>query len=134
MVPETEVVLRLGIAMILGALVGLEREMDRITAGFRTHMLICLGATLFTIVSLDFPGTSDPSRIAAGLVTGIGFLGAGAIFKAEDRIKGLTTAADLWVLSAIGIAVGIGYYLAAAVATILVVMILVMKKFAAGKL
>ena len=112
MLVESEIVIRLVVAAVLGALIGLERQLDNISAGFRTHMLICLGATLFTIMSFEFVGTTDPSRIAAGLVTGIGFLGAGAIFKDEHIVKGLTTAADLWVVAAIGLAIGIGQFFA----------------------
>jgi len=133
MLAETELLTRLVVSMILGALVGLERQMDAVPAGFRTHMLICLGATLFTVVSFEFAGATDPSRIAAGIVTGIGFLGAGAIFKSETGVKGLTTAADLWVITAIGMAVGMGYYLAAIATTILVVVILILKKVSKGK-
>ena len=91
-------------------------------------MLICIGATLFTIVSTQFVGASDTSRIAAGVVTGIGFLGAGTIFRSENRVRGLTTAADLWVLAAAGIAIGIGYYLAAVSAAVIVFAILYLKK------
>ena len=133
MLAETELVTRLAVSMLLGALVGLERQFDAIPAGSRTHMLICLGATLFTIVSIEFVGATDPSRIAAGLVTGIGFLGAGAIFRSENGVKGLTTAADLWVVTAIGMAIGIGYYVAGIVTTVLVVFILLLKKLSGGK-
>ncbi len=133
MIAETELITRLIIASLLGAVVGIERQLDAVPAGFRTHVLICLGAALFTILSFEFVGTSDPSRIAAGLVTGIGFLGAGAIFKGENHIKGLTTAADLWVVTAVGMAVGIGYYLAALATTLLVVAVLVLKKLTHGK-
>src|SRR3989344_2552651 len=133
MLVESEIVIRLVVAAVLGALIGLERQLDNISAGFRTHMLICLGATLFTIMSFEFVGTTDPSRIAAGLVTGIGFLGAGAIFKDEHIVKGLTTAADLWVAAAMGLAIGIGQFFAAIVATVIVVLILVLKKISGGK-
>ncbi|HIH09871.1 MAG TPA: MgtC/SapB family protein [Candidatus Diapherotrites archaeon] len=126
-------VTRIIVAIILGAIIGLQRQSDGNPAGFRTHMLICLGAAMFTILSLDFPGTTDTSRIAAGIVTGIGFLGAGAIFRGEDKVRGLTTAADLWAVTAIGIAVGIGYYVVAIVSTLLVGAILLLKKLTGGK-
>lgn len=128
MISETDLVLRIAIALVLGGLIGFQREKDDEPAGFRTHMLICLGATLFTVLSMEFVGATDPSRIASGLVTGIGFLGAGAIFKAENKIKGLTTAADLWVLTAVGMAIGIGYFLAAVLTTIAIFLILYLKK------
>ena len=133
MLPEIDLVIRLGLALGIGALIGYQREMDDEPAGFRTHILICVGSALFTILSFEFVGNVDPSRVAAGLVTGIGFLGAGAIFKAENRIKGLTTAADLWVLAAIGMAVGIGYYLAAILTGVIVFIILYLKKVTMGK-
>ncbi|MEK6941897.1 MAG: MgtC/SapB family protein [archaeon] len=128
-ISEFDLILRMLLALAFGAVIGFEREKEEEPAGFRTHMLICLGATLFTVLSMDFPGTSDPSRIAAGLVTGIGFLGAGAIFRAENKIRGLTTAADLWVLTAVGIAIGIGYFVAAAASTVAVLAILYLKRF-----
>ena len=133
MLPEIDLVIRLGLALGIGALIGYQREMDDEPAGFRTHILICVGSALFTILSFEFVGNVDPSRVAAGLVTGIGFLGAGAIFKAENRIKGLTTAADLWVLAAIGMAVGIGYYLAVILTGVIVFIILYLKKVTMGK-
>jgi len=131
--PEIDLVIRLGLALGIGALIGYQREMDDEPAGFRTHILICVGSALFTILSLEFVGDVDPSRVAAGLVTGIGFLGAGVIFKAENRIKGLTTASDFWVLAAIGMAVGIGYYLAAILTGVIVFIILYLKKATKGK-
>ncbi|MFH1587361.1 MAG: MgtC/SapB family protein, partial [Candidatus Diapherotrites archaeon] len=101
LLPEPELILKLILAVILGGLIGLDRELKGRPAGLRTHVLVCVGATLFTIISMSFMATSDPARIAAGIVTGIGFLGAGAIFRSDDHIKGLTTAADLWVIAAV---------------------------------
>lgn len=118
-----QLILRLVLAMILGALVGLEREMHDRPAGLRTHMLVCIGAALFAIISLSV-GDADPARIAAGVVTGIGFLGAGAIFRSKDHIKGLTTAADLWVVAAIGLAAGVGEYMLALIAALIVFLVL----------
>ena len=104
---------KLLLATALGALVGLERQLEARPAGLRTHMLVALGAALLTIVSMSLSVTQpgyDPSRIAAGIVTGIGFLGAGTIIRERDGngIRGLTTAASVWVVSAVGIAVGSG--------------------------
>ena len=114
--------LRLGVALVLGAAVGLERELQRQTAGFRTHALVALGASLFTVVSFSFPGVGDGSRIAAQIVTGVGFLGAGAILRGDQgRIRGLTTAASLWAVAAVGMATGAGMFVLAAVGTALVI-------------
>jgi putative Mg2+ transporter-C (MgtC) family protein len=129
-VPELgwgENLIRLGIAAGLGGLIGLEREMRDREAGFRTHILVCVGSALFTIVSAygfrdflisgDQVIRADPTRIAAQIVTGIGFLGAGAIIRQGLSVRGLTTAATLWVAAAIGIASGAGYYSGAIIGT-----------------
>src|SRR5215471_11305238 len=110
-----EALLRIVVAAGLGGLVGLERELDEKAAGLRTHMLVAVGAALFTMVGAygfeDFPSRSvDPTRIAAQVVTGIGFLGAGIIFRQGFTIRGLTTAASLWLAAAIGMAAGIGFW------------------------
>jgi putative Mg2+ transporter-C (MgtC) family protein len=125
-----EALLRLALAAVFGGAVGLEREFREREAGFRTHMLVSLGSALFTIASAygfhDFlvQGGSlvrtDPTRIAAQIVTGIGFLGAGAIIRQGLSVRGLTTAATLWVVAAIGLTTGAGYYSAAAITTLLV--------------
>jgi len=117
-------ILTLLLAVLLGALIGLEREFRDKTAGFRTVILICLGAALFTMVSLSFAPKSDPARIAAQIVTGVGFLGAGAILRDGPRIVGLTTAAIVWLAAAIGMATGSGNFLLAAIATGLVTLVL----------
>ena len=123
---EIEIVLKLVVAAGLGLVLGYEREVHKRPAGLRTHSLICMGAALFTVLSMSFAGSAvDTSRVAAGVVTGIGFIGGGILFKSEDRVFGLTTAAELWVAGAIGLAVGIGYYFAAVVATVIVLFILV---------
>ena len=126
-----EVVLRLALAAGLGAAIGLEREIREREAGLRTHLLVSLGSALFTIVSAygfhaflssgQSVVRADPSRIAAQIVTGIGFLGAGAIIRQGLSVRGLTTAATLWVVAAIGLATGAGYYSAAIVTTVLVI-------------
>ncbi|MCK4531507.1 MAG: MgtC/SapB family protein [Candidatus Aenigmarchaeota archaeon] len=125
---ETEMVIKLIVSAVLGGLVGFEREIHRKPAGLRTHSLVCIGATLFTIMSINIVG-ADPSRIAAGIVMGIGFLGAGMIFKSEDRVRGLTTAAELWVLAAIGLAIGLGFYFAALITTLIIIFILIPLKY-----
>ncbi|MBS7604770.1 MAG: MgtC/SapB family protein [Candidatus Bathyarchaeia archaeon] len=115
-------IIRLILAVILGLAIGFERERAHKPAGLRTHMLVCLGSCLFTIVSLRF--SLDPARIAAGIVAGIGFIGAGAIIAEREKIVGITTAASLWVTSAIGLALGIGDYILAVIAAALTVLIL----------
>jgi putative Mg2+ transporter-C (MgtC) family protein len=132
-VPELsfgEVFARVVLAAVLGGAIGVEREIREREAGLRTHMLVAVGAALFTLVSAygwhDFTFstregvTYDPTRIAAQIVTGIGFLGAGAIIRHGLSVRGLTTAASLWVVAAIGIASGAGYYSAAVITTVLV--------------
>ena len=124
-----EVLARLALAATLGAAIGFERELREREAGLRTHLLVCLGSALFTIVSaygfhefLTSGGAvvrTDPTRIAAQIVTGIGFLGAGAIIRQGISVRGLTTAATLWVAAAIGMAAGAGYYSGAVLGTVL---------------
>jgi putative Mg2+ transporter-C (MgtC) family protein len=126
-----ELALRIALAAGLGAAIGLERELREREAGLRTHLLVSLGAALFTIVSAyawsdwSFSNRSgivfDPTRIAAQIVTGVGFLGAGAIIRQGLTIRGLTTAATLWAVAAIGMAVGAGYYAAAVITTVVVI-------------
>ncbi len=123
-----EIAVRLGLAVLLGGLVGFERERQNRPAGLRTHILVCVGSALIMLVSVyGFRGDLavigsgvDPSRIAAQVVTGVGFLGAGTILRHGNTITGLTTAASIWVVSAIGLAVGIGFYVGAALATAMV--------------
>lgn len=132
MLSNAEIILRLALAVLLGSLVGIERERLAWAAGLRTHMLVCVGSALIMIVSAfgfaDVLGVEhvvlDPSRIAAQVVSGVGFLGAGTIILRRDVIRGLTTAASLWTVAGIGLAVGSGLYLAAASATILILLIL----------
>lgn len=120
-----EVLLRLSLAAALGGAVGLERELRERQAGLRTHLVVCVGSALFTLVSAygftNFGVRVDPTRIAAQIVTGIGFLGAGAIIKYGTSVRGLTTAASLWVTAAVGMAAGTGQWILAIVATAIVV-------------
>jgi len=129
-VPDVQLLLHLIVAVFLGGLVGWEREASGKPAGLRTTILICVGSAVFTDLSLSLGSgmgsgiTSDPTRIAAQIVAGIGFLGAGTIIQARGAVHGLTTAATLWVVAAIGMGVGTGSYLEATVATLLVLVIL----------
>jgi putative Mg2+ transporter-C (MgtC) family protein len=118
-----QVLVRVAVAAGLGGVVGLERELDEKAAGLRTHMLVSVGAALFTLVGAygftEFPARNvDPTRIAAQVVTGIGFLGAGLIFRQGFTVRGLTTAASLWLVAAIGIAAGAGFWKGAVIATV----------------
>ena len=115
------------LAVVLGILVGTEREMVHKPAGLRTHALVSLGACLFTIISIDYFDV-DPARIAAGIVTGIGFIGAGSIIAEKGHVHGVTTAASLWCVAAIGLAVGVGAYVLAVVSSALVFGILWLRK------
>ena len=117
---DVELVRRLLTAAVLGGLLGFEREMRHKTAGLRTNILIAIGSALFTLMSYELAGDgpgADPSRIAAQIVTGIGFLGAGAIMRTDSGVQGLTTAATVWVNAAVGLAAGGGEYHLAFIAT-----------------
>ena len=116
--PDIELVRRLLLAAALGAALGIERELRQKSAGLRTNILIAVGSALFTIMSIEMaaPG-ADPGRIAAQIVTGIGFLGAGAIMRTNGGVQGLTTAATVWVNAAVGVAAGGGRYHLALIAT-----------------
>jgi len=119
--PMSAVALRLLAAFVLGGIIGLERERRDRPAGLRTHILVTVGAALLMMLSeLVAGGNFDPGRIAAGVVTGIGFLGAGTIIRSGADVHGLTTAATIWVASAVGLTVGTGSYIAAVVATAII--------------
>lgn len=121
---DYEITLRFLLAVILGGLIGAEREYRGKSAGFRTMIMISLGSCLFTIISILIGGTSTPDRIASNIVTGIGFLGAGVIFKNENIINGITTSATIWTVAAVGMAVGGGYYFVSIGASIIILIIL----------
>ena len=131
---ETVFILRLSLAVLLGGIIGMERQF-RNAAGFRTHILVAVGSCLFTTVSVIMPmiasqytggvvNNADPSRISAQVVSGIGFLGAGAILHGKNNVYGLTTAASLWIVAAIGLACGVGLYATAIFATVITLIVL----------
>ena len=129
-----DMTLRLLLAIALGAIIGYQRERASKAAGLRTHILISLGAAVFTVVSIfGFSGAVDPSRVAAGVVAGVGFIGAGVIFRGmgtegSARVAGLTTAASIWAAAAVGLAAGAGLWLIAVIAGLAVVGILMIPK------
>ncbi|MFH1782830.1 MAG: MgtC/SapB family protein [Candidatus Omnitrophota bacterium] len=131
MVGTIQIIVRLIAASVLGGLVGFEREKhNRKIAGFRTHILVCVSSALIMLTSLYVyeiykdSGGVDPSRIASSVLTGIGFLGAGTIIRSSSSVTGLTTAASLWTVSGIGLAVGCGFYSAGVVTTIISLVVL----------
>ena len=132
MSPVLEMILRFLLAFALGAGIGFQRERAGKTAGVRTHILVSSGAALFTLVSIyGFNGAAvDISRVAAAVVVGVGFIGAGVIFRGrqEEEVAGLTTAATIWVTAAIGLAAGAGMYLVSVIATALTVVVLLLPK------
>jgi putative Mg2+ transporter-C (MgtC) family protein len=132
-----DILLRLGLALVLGAIIGLERESTEHTAGLRTQALVALGSALFTVISaFGFLGFTtiphvqiDPTRIASYIVAGIGFLGAGSIFRDQHRVRGLTTAATVWLVAAVGMACGAGFLWEAVIATILALIVLIVLRY-----
>ncbi|MFC2170300.1 MgtC/SapB family protein [Acidobacteriota bacterium] len=126
-----EITLKLVLAVALGGIIGLERESSQKPAGFRTNILICVGATMMMILSnLIFQGEEgargDLTRIASGVITGIGFIGAGTIIQARGSVTGLTTAATLWAVAGLGLVIGTGYHLIAIIFTIIIILALVL--------
>jgi len=130
MAAESEIILRLVLAAVAGGIIGFEREKVHKPAGMRTHMLVSTGAALFMLASVTAFIEFDPLRVAAGIVTGIGFLGAGTIFRAKDHVTGLTTAASLWAVAAVGLSIAVGLYLISFVSVILILIILQLNKIA----
>jgi putative Mg2+ transporter-C (MgtC) family protein len=120
---DYEVGIRMVLSFLIGALIGFEREYHSKAAGLRTMIMICLGSTIFTEISLSI-GLSSPDRIASNIITGIGFLGAGVIFKDGLTISGITTATTIWICAALGMAVGAGEYFIALLGTVIVLLIL----------
>ncbi len=136
MLTDYQIVMRLILTAVLSGLIGLERQLHRRTAGLRTHILVSLGSCLIMLTSIYVfdiykeIANPDPARIAAGVITGIGFLGAGTIIREKEGVKGLTTAASLWVVAGIGLAVGCGFKSAAVYTTIIAVIVLFFLRFA----
>ena len=127
MTAYADVFFRLFIASVAGGLVGLEREVVHKPAGVRTHMLVSLGSALFVLIAIEsIPSGID--KIIAGIATGIGFLGAGTIFKAKTEVHGLTTAASVWAVAAVGLAAGLGYYFITIISVVLVLVVLHLNK------
>ena len=125
--PDLTMSLRILLAAALGGAIGYQRERAGKAAGLRTNMLICVGSALFTVVSIyGFTGPADPSRVAAGIVAGVGFIGAGSIIlrREEGYIAGLTTAATIWAAAGVGVAAGAGLYIAAIVTTAVILGVL----------
>jgi len=127
---DSQIILRLVLTVILSGLIGFERQLHRRTAGLRTHILVALGSCLIMLTSLYVfdiykeIAQPDPARIAAGVITGIGFLGAGTIIREREGVRGLTTAASLWVVAGIGLACGCGFLNASVYATVLALIVL----------
>lgn len=127
MIAYNEVLLRLILAAVFGGLIGIERELVHKPAGVRTHMLVSLGSALFILLALEnIPDGID--KIIAGVATGVGFLGAGTIFKSKIEVHGLTTAASIWAVAGVGMGIGLGYYFMTLVSVVLVLIILHLNK------
>lgn len=131
-----EYALRIGTALLIGTAVGLERELQGKPAGLRTNILMCVGSCIIMIISLQIAENTtkiaDPGRIAAQVVTGVGFLCAGTIMRSKFSISGLTTAATIWVLSALGLAAGAGYYVLALLGTAIITVVLILVRHLEG--
>lgn len=123
-IPLHEDIVKLLLAILIGGLIGAEREFRDKAAGFRTIIFICVGATLFTLFSLKLGGDQDPVRIAASIVSGVGFLGAGAILRDTGRVMGLTTASTIWLAAALGMGIGGGQYFVSGVAAGVILIVL----------
>jgi putative Mg2+ transporter-C (MgtC) family protein len=134
MVFNTEILIRFLLALLWGGLVGAEREYHGKAAGFRTTIMISFGACFFTLMSTAIGAPNNADRIASNIVTGIGFLGAGVIFRGEGRVNGITTAATIWAVAAVGMGIGAGFYFAAACASVLILFILTALPFFQNKI
>ena len=121
---NNELIIRFALAILWGGIIGSERQYRSKSAGFRTMIMISLGACFFTIISKLIGGEMNGDRIAANIVSGIGFIGAGVIFKGDNRVNGITTAATIWVVAAVGMGIGAGHYFASACSSVLMILIL----------
>lgn len=121
----TTIVIRIAVSIAVGGLIGIERELEHKPAGLRTIILVCLGSTIFMLLGIQLGLLGNEiGRILAGAITGIGFLGAGAIIRARGEVHGLTTAATIWLVSGLGLAIGAGYYILAIIASVSVLIVL----------
>lgn len=116
-------------SVFVGGIIGIEREYQLKSAGLRTMILVTLGACIFTMLSINLGETGSPDRIAANIITGIGFVGAGVIFKEDNRVSGLTTAVTIWICAALGMTIGAGYYQEATIGSVVVFLLLIMFKY-----
>ncbi|MDM1552955.1 MULTISPECIES: MgtC/SapB family protein [Chryseobacterium] len=116
-------------SVIVGGIIGIEREYQLKSAGLRTMILVTLGACIFTMLSMNLGESGSPDRIAANIITGIGFVGAGVIFKEDNRVSGLTTAVTIWICAALGMTIGAGYYQEATIGSLVVFLLLIMFKY-----
>ena len=138
MLTDFQIIARLALSVFLSGLIGLERQIHRRNAGLRTHILVSLGSCLIMLTSIhvfDIYSNKvalDPARIAAGVITGIGFLGAGTIIRERTEVRGLTTAASLWVVAGIGLSIGTGFYSAGIATTVLALIVLFFLRYAEG--
>lgn len=125
-IPIPDILLRIALSMVLGGVIGFERERDNQPAGLRTHMILVIGACLAMILSINIGAESgtDPGRIAAQVISGIGFLGAGAILRYGFNVRGLTTATTLWTMAIVGLVIGAGYYWIAVITTVIMLIVL----------
>lgn len=126
---DYEILIRFLLALLWGGVVGAEREYRGKSAGFRTVIMISIGACFFTMMSIRIGNPGNMDRIASNVVTGIGFLGAGVIFRGENRVNGITTAATIWAVAAVGMGIGAGYYFASACASVLILIVLAILPF-----
>src|ERR1700680_1523433 len=120
-----DIIEKLLLSILVGGAIGVEREYRSKSAGFRTMTLICMGSALFTVFSIVIGGAGNPDRIASNIITGIGFVGAGVIFKGDFGVNGITTAAMIWVTAALGMAIGAGYELVSGIACVLILLMLI---------
>lgn len=123
-----ELLPKLGVATVCGGLIGIEREIKNKVAGVRTHILICVGVAILTYVGTIFTDHADPTRVIGQIVTGIGFLGAGVIFKQNDKVTGVTSAAFIWFISAIGVLCGLNFIISASLITVLYLILTIILK------
>ncbi|MCF6405903.1 MgtC/SapB family protein [Chitinophaga filiformis] len=131
---EEHQLLKVLVSLVVGGVLGMEREYRHKAAGMRTLALICLGSTLFTMLSVELGYPGSPDRVASNILTGVGFIGAGVIFKGDYTIDGITTAATIWIASALGIAVGVSHYLLAGFSLVIVLLLLIGLKVLEGKI